>query len=128
MYSMKCTAWLAISKFEIIRAFCFENADEEGIIVTEERYNDTLNKIWRALGTHRGVYRNVQWFYKDGATPHTANITIEWLNYPFLNRLISRRREPEWSPHSSDLNPPGFYLWGFLKDNVYENNPLLNSK
>jgi hypothetical protein len=24
---------------------------------------------------------------------------------------------------SPDLNPPDFYLWGYLKDNVYENNP-----
>ena len=22
-----------------------------------------------------------------------------------------------------DLNPPDFYLWGFLKDNVYQGNP-----
>ena len=22
-----------------------------------------------------------------------------------------------------NLNPPDFYLWGYLKDNVYENNP-----
>jgi hypothetical protein len=25
--------------------------------------------------------------------------------------------------HSPDLNPPYFYLWGYLKDNVHENNP-----
>ena len=29
----------------------------------------------------------------------------------------------EWAAHSPDLNPPDFYLWGYLKDNVYENNP-----
>ncbi|XP_075210393.1 protein FAM200A-like [Lycorma delicatula] len=28
-----------------------------------------------------------------------------------------------WSPRSPDLSPPDFYLWGFLKDNVYSNNP-----
>ncbi|KAK7090080.1 hypothetical protein V1264_009928 [Littorina saxatilis] len=27
----------------------------------------------------------------------------------------------KWPP--PDLNPPDFYLWGFLKDNVYRNNP-----
>ena len=31
--------------------------------------------------------------------------------------------EIEWAPHSPDLNPPDFYLWGYFKDNVYENNP-----
>jgi hypothetical protein len=25
--------------------------------------------------------------------------------------------------HSPDLNPPDLYLWEYLKDNVYENNP-----
>ena len=30
----------------------------------------------------------------------------------------------EWAAHSPDLNPPDFYLWGYLKDIVYENNPL----
>ena len=27
------------------------------------------------------------------------------------------------APHSPDLNPLDFYLWGFLKDKVYKNNP-----
>ena len=29
----------------------------------------------------------------------------------------------EWAAHSPDLNPPDFYLWGYLKDNMYEYNP-----
>ena len=82
-----------------------------------------LNKFWTALGSRRGVNRDVQWFQQDGATPHTANITMEWLDHRFPDRLISRRREPEWSPHSPDLNPPDVYLWGFLNDHVYENRP-----
>ena len=32
-------------------------------------------------------------------------------------------RDPEWSPHSPDLNAPDFYPWGYLKDRVYGNNP-----
>ena len=27
-----------------------------------------------------------------------------------------------WSPHSSNLNSPDFYLWGYFKDRVYEPN------
>ena len=48
---------------------------------------------------------------------------MEWLDRHFAGPLISRCRIPEWSPHSPDLNPPDFYLWGFLKDHVYQNNP-----
>ena len=48
---------------------------------------------------------------------------MDSLDFRFQNRLISRRREPEWAPHSPDLNPPDFYLWGLLKDRVYESKP-----
>jgi hypothetical protein len=31
---------------------------------------------------------------------------------------------PQSFSHLSQfVNPPYFYLWGYLKDNVYENNP-----
>ena len=26
-------------------------------------------------------------------------------------------------PYSSDLNPPDYFLWGYLKDRVYQDNP-----
>uniref|UniRef100_UPI00358E2E41 uncharacterized protein n=1 Tax=Myxine glutinosa TaxID=7769 RepID=UPI00358E2E41 len=123
LHSVKCTAWVAISKHGIIGPFWFEDADEEAVTVTKERYIVVLNKFWRGLGRRRGMNRDVQWFQQDGATPHTANVTMEWLDHRFPDRLISRRREPELSPHSPDLNPPNFYLWGFLKDHVYENRP-----
>ena len=123
LHSVKCTAWVAISKHGIIGPFWFENANEEGVTVTKEHYIVVLNKFWTALGSRRGVNRDVQWFQQDGATPHTANITMEMLDHRFPDRVISRRRESKWSPHSPDLNPPDFYLWGFLKDHVYENHP-----
>ena len=47
---------------------------------------------------------------------------MEWLDRRFAGRLISRPRIPEWSQDSPDLNPPDFYLWGFLKNHVYQNN------
>jgi hypothetical protein len=129
LHSLKCTAWVAISKHGIIGPFWFENANQEPVTVRKENYIEVLNKFWRALGLlSRGrgrnrVQRDIQWFQQDGAPPHTANITLDWLDHKFPDRLISRKREPEWSPHSPDLNPPDFYLWGFLKDNVYRNNP-----
>ena len=30
----------------------------------------------------------------------------------------------EWAPHSPNPNSPDFFLWGFLKINIYQNNPL----
>jgi hypothetical protein len=62
---------------------------------------------------------------KMGATSHTTNDSLAWLRERFKDRLISRKCEIEWAVHSPDLNPPYFYLWGYLKDNVYENNPQI---
>ena len=68
------------------------------------------------------MQRDMQWFQQDGAPPHSYNITLDWLDHKFPNRLINRKREPEWSPNSPDLNPLDFYLWGFLKDTMCRNN------
>ena len=43
---------------------------------------------------------------------HTSNDLLAWLRQRFPDRLISRRCDPEWSPHSPNLNSPDFYLWG----------------
>ena len=123
LHSTKCTAWVAISKHGIIGPFWFEDENGQSVTVNTERYLVVLRKFWAALGRHRGITRDEQWFQQDGATPHTSNNTLLWLRQRFGDRLISRRCDIEWAPHSLDLNPPDFYLWGYLKDRVYENNP-----
>ena len=56
-------------------------------------------------------------------TERTSNRSLVWLHEKFEDRVISRRCEFEWSPHSPGLNPPDLYLWGTMKDRVYENDP-----
>jgi inhibitor of nuclear factor kappa-B kinase subunit alpha len=60
------------------------------------------------------------YFVQDGATAHTANCSIDVLNKVHEDRLISCT---SWPARSPDLNPCDFYLWGYLKDKVYSNNP-----
>ena len=55
--------------------------------------------------------------------PHSSNESLAWLQQRFPDRPISRRCNTQGTPHSPDLNPPDFYLWGYLKDRVYGNNP-----
>ena len=66
---------------------------------------------------------NVVWFQQDGATPHTAGDVVDWLSQTFGDRFISFRTEREWPPHSPDLNPLDFFLWGHLKERVYTPTP-----
>jgi hypothetical protein len=60
------------------------------------------------------------WFQQDGATAHTSNASMDHLKLFFGDRIISRGLWPSRSP---DLSPPDFFLWGYLKDRVYENSP-----
>ena len=57
---------------------------------------------------------------QDGATVHTANSTLCLLNDIFQSRIISKGI---WPPRSPALNVVDFYLWGVVKQKVYQNKP-----
>ena len=63
------------------------------------------------------------WFQQDGASSHTSNLSQDWLKENFGGRVISLKTDFEWAPHSPDLSPPDFFLWGYLKDRVYAGKP-----
>ena len=66
---------------------------------------------------------------QDGATPHTANIVMDFLYETFGDRILSRRYPDckdcgvNWPAHSPDLNPCDYFLWGCLKSRVYNTKP-----
>ena len=62
-------------------------------------------------------------FQQDGAMAHTANISMVTIHGLFPGRVISRRGDVEWPPRSPDLNACDFFLWGYIKSKVYENQP-----
>ncbi|CAH2237439.1 jg3568 [Pararge aegeria aegeria] len=61
------------------------------------------------------------WFQQDGATCHTAHVTIDLLKETFDERIISRNGPVNWSPRSCDLTPLDYFLWGYVKSLVYAN-------
>lgn len=63
------------------------------------------------------------WFQQDGATAHTSNTAMPVLRELFPNKLISQRGDIPWPPRSPDLTPMNFFLWGYLKNKVYDTNP-----
>ncbi|GFY05732.1 DUF4817 domain-containing protein [Trichonephila clavipes] len=65
------------------------------------------------------------WFQQDGATCHTARATIDLLKDTFGDRLISRFGPVNWPPRSCDLTPLDYFLWGYLKSLVYEDEPQM---
>lgn len=69
------------------------------------------------------------WFMQDGALPHRTIEVFRVLDEHFTGRVLglgynSRHNGGmDWPPYSPDLNPCDFFLWGYLKDEVYCNNP-----
>ena len=108
---------------EIIGPFFFENENGITVTVNSERYIVILERFWEELEAKCGTRRTRQYLQQDGATPHTANITIKWLKDHFKSRIISKKCAIEWPPLSPDLSPPDYFLWGFLKDRVYASKP-----
>ena len=53
-----------------------------------------------------------------------SNRTLEYHRHNFpWDRLISRQTDNPWLSYSHDLNPPDYFLRGYLKDRVCDNNP-----
>ena len=63
------------------------------------------------------------WFQKDNPTCHTAEATLDVLRPVFADRIISRTADVVWPPHSCDLTPLDYYLWGVVKDKCYPDKP-----
>lgn len=122
LHSSKITVWAALSSTGIIGPFFYEE-DGETTTVTSQRYLTILKTKFLPKLRRRYVEMNNVWFQQDGATPHTAKIVLEWLAEKFGEHFISLRSNIEWPPHSPDLNPLDFFLWGYLKDRVYSPPP-----
>jgi len=63
------------------------------------------------------------WFQQDGATCHISHVTMDILHERFESMVISRGGDVNWPPRLCDLTPLDFFLWGYLKSQVYTNKP-----
>ena len=63
------------------------------------------------------------WFQQDGSTAHTSCRSLSLLREMFPGHVNSLCGDIGWPPHSPDLTPCDFFLWGYLKPNVYEQCP-----
>jgi hypothetical protein len=61
----------------------------------------------------------------DEARPHTANVVLDLMHDIFDLHIISTRFldrfacGQNWPTKSPDLNPCDYFLWGFLKENIF---------
>ena len=63
------------------------------------------------------------WFQQDGAPPHKLREVTELLTATFGDQWMGQYGPTRWPPRSPDLSPLDFFLWGYLKDEVYATPP-----
>ena len=123
LHSVKVNVWCGIALFGVIGPYFFEDEQGRAVTTNAHRYDMMLqNFVEPELCQCNVEYHNL-WFQQDGATVHTANISMVTLRGLFPGRVISRRGDVEWPPRSPDLNACDFFLWDYLKSKVYENRP-----
>lgn len=121
MHPQKVTVWCGFWAGGVIGPYFFENDVGEAITVNGERYRTMITDFfWPKLND---MDVDDMWFQQDGATCHTADATMDILHERFESMVISRRGDVNWPPRSCDLTPLDFFLWGFLKSQVYANKP-----
>lgn len=124
LHSPKVTVWCALSSIGIIGPYFFE---EGGVTITVncDRYCDMLENFFRPKIAEFGVEyeRESFWFQQDGATAHTARRSRAILQEMFPGQVVSLHEPIPWPPRSPDLSPCDFYLWGYLKAEVFKHRP-----
>lgn len=107
------TVWGGLTSDGLLGPFFFDDT------VTATSYLNMLeDKVWPIISRRPNAEEII--FQQDGAPPHFALIVRTWLDQHFPNRWMGRRGPIEWPARSPDLSPPDFFLWGVLKDKVYQ--------
>ncbi|GFU42417.1 putative DD41D transposase [Trichonephila clavipes] len=121
LHPEKLTVWCPLWAGGIIGPYFFKNDEGHSVTVNGDRYRAMITNFFiPELNNH-----DVQelWFQQDGATRHTARVTIDLLKDTFGDRLISRFGPVNWPPRSCDLTPLDYFLWGYVKSLVYADKP-----
>lgn len=110
--SPKLNVWCGLMHNQVIGPFFFAEAT-----VTSTTYLDMLENF--AIPQLEGQQQEI-FYQQDGAPPHWGWIVRDFLNEQFGERWIGRDGPIPWPPRSPDITPLDFFLWGYVKDIVYE--------
>lgn len=66
------------------------------------------------------IQRRDVWYQHDGAPPHIVRPVRDQLTQLFGDNWIGRYGPHDWPARSPDLTPLDFFLWGYVKDRVFD--------
>jgi hypothetical protein len=119
LHNSKVTVRCAISSFGIIGPYFFKDEREKTVTVTGPHYVHMLeNFLGPELAHHPVTYET--FFQQDAATSHTTRDSMAAVRNLFPNHVISRYGDITWPARSPDLSASDFFLWGYLKSQVFK--------
>ena len=118
----KVMAWVCIGDGRTLTVRWMVDDNGRPASVNAERYLSMLREdVWPEVRSRAG--RRQYWWQQDGATSHTTNAVLDFLDSKFHGRIISRRSDIPWPPYSPDLNPLDFFVWGYVMQQVRRIKP-----
>ena len=128
--SPKLNVWCAMSSHGIIGPYFFKDAAGATVTVNGDRYLQMLQNFFIPelfnFCAHHDLDPSLMRFMQDGARVHIPNRIIDYLREQFGIKTIGEKLAQHWPARSPDLTPCDFFLWGWLKDKVYESLPIPN--
>lgn len=119
LHSPRVTVWAAIGCHGIIGPFFFESN------INGTNYLEMLQQRFLPHIQQWPTFDSLV-FMQDGAPPHWSVAVRNWLSAMFPNRWMGRGSPNlPWPPYSPDLTPCDFFLWGWVKSQVYT-TPIAN--
>ena len=119
LHPQRLTVWAALCAEGIIGPILFHSS------VNSKNYLEMLRDTF--IPTAHGLNKIASfWFQQDGARPSRSRDVFSLLYEHFGNQVIALDFKNhfeggmDWPPYSPDLNPCDFFLWGYLKDRVYQ--------
>ena len=123
IHSPQVVVWCAISAQGTIGPYFFEGDDGVSVTLNAKRYNHMLETFF-LLELRRCNWNMARaWFQQDGATAHTARLSMNTLRAAFPGRLLSRFGDIQWPSNSPDLTAVNFLMGVFESSSFYSHPP-----
>ncbi|KFM68198.1 hypothetical protein X975_25037, partial [Stegodyphus mimosarum] len=110
--SPKVNVWCGLMHDRVIGPFLFTEKTVSSVVYLDMLENFVFPQL-EELQPH-------VFLQQDGAPPHWGTIVRSSLNDYFTGRWIGRGSPIPWPPRSPNITHLGFFLLGFVKDNIYK--------
>lgn len=120
LHSPRVSCWAGMWSHGIVGPFFFEDEHGATLTINSERYVQMLDTMFLPVIQDLEEFTDSNlWFMQDGAPAHIARNVRAWMQRNFKEREIGRYGDVHWPARSPDLTPMDFFVWGWVKDQVY---------